>query len=286
MVVAIGLLAGVSGCTAMRLAYGTGPDLAYWYVDRYVDFDESQSPKVRDALAQWFAWHRRTQVPDYATQLARARAEVLNDTTAVRACEWQAELGKRFHTAFDQAAPAIADVVLTIKPEQLRSIERRQAKSNADYRKEYLQADAGRRSAQTVERTVDRLETLYGRLDDAQLARVTELLARSPFDPELWLAERQQRQQEATQLIRKMVADGAGREQARAALQGYIARMQQSPRDSYRRYAQRLSEFNCGFAADLHNRTTLAQRRHAAQKLTAWESDLRAIAGPAELAMN
>ena len=286
MVVAFALLALVSGCTALRLAYGTAPDLAYWWIDRYVDFDEAQTPRVREALAQWFAWHRRSQVPDYAAQLARARAEVVADTTAARACEWQAEAGKRFHTAFDQAAPAVAEVVLTIKPEQVRKIERRHAKANADYRQAYLQADVRQRTEQTFERTVDRLETLYGSLDAAQRARVAELLERSPFDPELWLAERQLRQQEATQLIRKLVAGAASRDQARTAVLAYVERMRQSPREAYRRYAERLSDFNCGFAADLHNRTTLAQRRHAAQKIAGWEGDLRAIAGIAELASN
>ena len=284
MVAVCGLLALVSGCTALRLAYSSAPELMYWWLDRYAQFDDTQKPQMREALGAWFVWHRRTQMPDYAQQLTRARVEVMADTTAARACEWQGEVGKRFHVAFDQAAPAIADVLLTVKPEQVKSIERRHAKANADYRDEYLQADAAKRAEKTLDRTIERMETLYGSLDDAQRGRVSELLAKSPFDPEVWLAERQLRQQEATQLIRKMTAERANREQARTALQGYMERVERSPREAYRRYAQRLSEFNCAVAADMHNRMSTAQRRHAAQKLAGWESDLRAIAGAAEVA--
>ena len=274
-----GALTLVSGCSALRIGYGTAPDLAYWWLDRYVDFDGAQTARVRDAIAQWFAWHRREQLPEYAALLVRARTEVMADTTATRVCEWQSELMRRADTAFDRAAPAVADIVLSITPTQIAHIEQRYAKTNEEFRDDYLQPDPTERAAATLKRTVERAEMLYGRLDDAQRNRISEQLARSPFDPEVWLAERQQRQQDALRLLRSMGADGAmSREQAANALRSYIDRIERSPRDGYRRYAQQLTEFNCALAANLHNVTTGAQRRAGAKKLASWEGDLRAIA--------
>ncbi|HKX39537.1 MAG TPA: hypothetical protein VJO99_00140, partial [Burkholderiaceae bacterium] len=111
-----------------------------------------------------------------------------------------------------------------------------------------------------------------------------DALARSPFDPEMWLAERQQRQQDALRLLRAAGnGDGAAnREQAAAALRGYVDRLERSPREAYRRYNERLVEYNCGVAAALHNSTTPAQRRTAAKKLAGWESDLRFIVAQAQ----
>jgi Family of unknown function (DUF6279) len=100
-----GLLGLTVGCSALRIGYGTAPDLVYWWVDRYVDFNDTQTPRVREAVAQWFAWHRRTQLPDYAALLTRAQAEVLADTTAARVCAWQTELIQRADTAFDRPRP-------------------------------------------------------------------------------------------------------------------------------------------------------------------------------------
>ena len=235
--------------------------------------------KVRDALAQWFAWHRRTQLPEYADQLVRAQREVLADTTPARVCDWQRELIKRAHTAYDRAEPAAAEIVLTISPAQIAHLEKRYTKFNEEFRDEYLQAEPARRAKKNLDRVLDRAEMLYGRLDDAQRSRIAEQLARSPFDPEVWLAERQQRQQDALRLLRSMGADGTmSREQAASALRGYVERLERSPRDAYRRYAERLGEFNCTLAANLHNATTPSQRRAAAKKLASWEGDLRAIA--------
>jgi Family of unknown function (DUF6279) len=267
-----------TGCSALRIGYGTGPDIVYWWLDRYVDFNGDQTARVRQAIRQWFVWHRRTQVPDYAAQLARAQAEALADTTPARVCEWQVEGVKRARIAFEQIAPAAADVMATITPEQIRYLEKRYAKNNAEFRDDFLQPDPARRAEETRKRAIERAEMLYGRLGDAQRARIAESLARSPFDPELWLAERRARQQEALQILRRAAAPGSTREQALAAMRGYVEHLQASPREAYRRYTERLTEFNCATAADLHNATTAAQRRTAAQKISGWEGDLRAIA--------
>ena len=39
-------LAGLSGCSALRLGYNTAPELAYWWIDGYADFDDAQAPQV------------------------------------------------------------------------------------------------------------------------------------------------------------------------------------------------------------------------------------------------
>ena len=271
------MLALVSACSALRIGYSTAPDLTYWWLDRYVDFDGAQTQRVRDALAQWFTWHRRNQLPEYAALLVRAQAEVVADTTPARACEWQAELIRRANTAFDRAVPAAADIVLSITPAQIAHIEKRYAKVNEEFRDDYLQPDPAKRAVATLKRTVDRAEMLYGKLDDNQRARMAASLARSPFDAELWLAERRSRQQDALQVLNKLTRDRATREQAQQALRAYADRIEHSPHEAYSRYSARLNEFNCAFAAALHNGTSAAQRRHAAKTLAGWEGDLRAL---------
>jgi hypothetical protein len=279
--VSIGLLSLLGACSALRIGYSQAPELLYWYLDGYVDFNAAQTPRVREALEQWLAWHRQTQLPDYATQLARMQTEVLADTTAARVCEWQGEVIRRADLAFDRAVPAVADFMLTLTPQQIQHVERRNAKANDEFRDDYLQADPRKRAEATLRRTIDRAESLYGKLTDAQRARLAEALPKSPFDPDVWLAERRLRQQDALSVMRKLGGGDVGRDPAQAALRAYAQRVQTSPRESYRRYAERLSEFNCMFAASMHNGTTAAQRRTAAQKLAGWEADLRALVADA-----
>src|SRR5439155_24640046 len=114
------------------------------------------------------AWNRRTQLPDYAEQLARAQREVLADTTPARVCEWQRDLVKRARTAYEHAEPAAAGIVLTISAAQIQHLEKRYAKNNDEFRDEYLQGDPAQRAKKNLERALDRAEMLYGRLDDGQ----------------------------------------------------------------------------------------------------------------------
>ena len=62
----------LAGCSTLRLAYSQADHLTYWWLDGHVDFDGEQTRLTRDGIAQWFAWHRASQLPDYAALLERA----------------------------------------------------------------------------------------------------------------------------------------------------------------------------------------------------------------------
>jgi hypothetical protein len=277
----VGLIALVltllSGCSAVRLAYNQAPDLSYWWLDSYFDFSDEQTPRVRSGLGQWFDWHRRTQLPDYVALLQRAQAEVLADQSPERLCGWWGEVRSRFEVSIERGVPLAAEVMLSFSPAQIAHIERHYAKSNADFRDDYLSADPKQRTAKSVQRVIERAELLYGRLDTGQRERIGRLVADSPFDPELWLAERERRQQEALQMLRRVTSGTVGRDTAEAALRASAQHLLRSPRERYRQYAQRLEQFNCNFASVVHNSTSPAQRQTAAAKLKAWETDLRSL---------
>jgi predicted ArsR family transcriptional regulator len=172
----------------------------------------------------------------------------------------------------------MADVMRTLSEPQLAHLEHKFAESNEDLADRFLQRKPEARRKAQLERAVDRIEMLYGDLGDAQLEQVAKLALETPFDPERWLAERRSRQQDVLQTLRRLSASQASTEQADAALRALIQRMRVSPHDDYRAYQLRLIRFNCGFAAQVHNLTTPAQRAAAARRLKGWEDDARALA--------
>lgn len=275
------LLLALGGCSALRLGYGQAPDLAYWWLDAYADFDEAQTLRTREGLRRWFEWHRRTQLPDYAQLLARAQAEAPGDATPDQACRWWDRLRERADLALGEALPHAAEVLPLLTAAQVRHVERRHAKTNDEFRRDYLDEDPARRLQANVDRAVDRAEMLYGSLDETQRERVARLVAGSPFDAEFWLSERRARQQEAAALLRRVIAEKPGRDATIAMLRVYADHLTRSPREDYRRYQQRLTQYNCAFAASVHNMATAAQRQTLAAKLKGWEGDLRALANDA-----
>ena len=92
----------LSGCTLVRLGYGSADDLAYVWLDDYIGFTDEQAPKVRQALAETLVWHRKTQLPDYAQWLARAGIDVVRPTTATEVCKLTADMSERISRVSDR----------------------------------------------------------------------------------------------------------------------------------------------------------------------------------------
>src|SRR5689334_8833467 len=80
------LAGGLAACSTVRLVYNSLPELSYWWLDSYVDFDGTQTPRVRDELAQLLEWHRQNELPKLADLLRETRALAAGDVTAAQAC--------------------------------------------------------------------------------------------------------------------------------------------------------------------------------------------------------
>jgi hypothetical protein len=277
-------LSTFAGCSLVRFGYNQANHLTYWWVDQFVDFNEAQQPRAREALAQWFAWHRRAHLPGYANLLVNSQTLVLEDITPERTCGLWTDLRGYMDSAFERALPMTAELALTLTPQQIQNIQRRYDKINEEFRDEHLQGDASRRLKKSIKRTAERAEFFYGKLDDTQQEFIAQWVTRSPYEVNIWNAERHRRQQDLVQVLRRLNADNPGQDKAQAALRAYVERIYRSPDDGYRKYAEQVWVYNCAFVANLHNTTTAAQRKHAVKKLKDWESEIRVLVPAAETA--
>jgi hypothetical protein len=283
---ALAALGGLAGCSAVRLGYDQGPFLAHWWLDSRLAFTPDQSARTKEALAQWFVWHRATQLNDYAGWLARTRGESGSAVTPQQVCRWTDELRRRLDPLVERLLPTAAEVVITLTPEQLARLERRLEEDDAKRRKDFLQPQQEQRWEASTERTIDRFESFYGTLEPAQRTLVAASVRASPFDPARWWDGRQTSQAEMMATLRKLSGDRRPREQVVADLRQAVQRRWQAAPPDNSGYRARLALHQCELAAALHNAATPAQRRHLAEKLEGWEGDMRALAarGPTQVA--
>jgi len=275
-VLAAALLLAMAGCSALKLGYGQADTLVYRWLDGYADFDGVQGGRVRRAIAEWFEWHRRTQLVDYAELLGRLEAEVSTDTTPQRVCEWWDETRTRTDRAVDHAVPAFADIARTLTPVQFKHIEEQQAKSNVEFKERAMERDPKRRARNAAERFADRAEWLYGDVTRAQRERIASAMQEAAFDPVLAYEERLRRQEDGVRTMRRVASLTPAA--AEAELRGWLERLEHSPREAYRRQAERQQAFNCRVLAELHNETSRTQREFAQRRMRGWIADLRALA--------
>jgi Family of unknown function (DUF6279) len=283
----LGLL--LAGCSAVTLAYNQSSVLVYWWLDDLIGFDRSQAQSVKAVLPDLLAWHRRHQLPEWAADLDRLALEVARDATAEQACGWyQRMLGYR-DALYGQVAPLVAPIATTFTPAQLQHLERRFRERDDKWRKEHLQPDLKLREEEQLDRTVERLERLYGSIPREQQTWLGVQLRGSPWDAQRWLSERQAQQRITVDSLRQIrskapaVPPPGGSEDSLALTRRWLQRISQASSESARLERDRLVRHQCGLSADFHNRTTPAQRQHAAAQLSDWAREARRLmAGGAE----
>jgi hypothetical protein len=273
-------LLGACGQATWRFAYSQAPAILLWRMDSFADLNDSQEELARERLQALHAWHRSTQLPEYAALLARLREQMPRNTTPEQMCRIWAELRPGLEALAERTVPMWAELGMSLTDAQLRYIEGRQARSNRDWRADFLDGSAEQRKEKRVEVAVGRLELVYGPLDEATKQTVARLLEASAFDPAATFAERVRRQQDLLATARRMQAEKMTATQAQEAVRGYIARLWNSPSASHRAYAQRITQSNCQFYAAVHNAMPQRQREAAVARLRGYESDLLALAAP------
>jgi len=269
------------GCSSVRLTYGQGPTLAYWWLDSHADFNSEQAPRVKAALSDWFSWHRATQLNDYAAMLVAAQRLAVDNVTPAEVCRFTHTAELRLARAFEPAVAPAAEILRTLGPAQLRHLEQRFNKGNDEWQRDHLQSTASDRREAAAKRWVDRAESFYGTLDDAQRNLVAVDLAASPYDAQAWFDERRTRQQDNLRTLRQLLAERSDQAGFEAALRAMAVQLVRSPRAEYRALKERADQAQCALIARLHATTTSAQRQRAAKQFKTWEDDLRALAATA-----
>jgi hypothetical protein len=278
------LLALLSGCSAVRLTYNQAPTLAWWWMDGYLDFTEVQAVTARQGLRDWFAWHRRHELPAYAGLLAGIREGLQGEVDSAQVCAWRSALTSHLLTAFEAGVPPLSRLAATLEPAQVARLEERFRKSNEELEKEYGSGSLQARTARSRKRTESFLKRLYGRLDPAQRQYILAHTQETSFDPVRWLDERAHRQAFVLSELRAVVAmEGKSAEAAQQAraeqmLRTYAALYAESPRADYQTYREQLIERNCALFAKVHSMASPKQRRRAEKTLRGWEKDLRLLA--------
>jgi Family of unknown function (DUF6279) len=275
LIIAASLL---TGCSAIKLAYNQAPDLGYWWLDGYFDFNEQQTPKVRDELTRLFAWHRASELPKTADLLGKAAQLMAGEVSAQQACRMYEQGRGLVDNVTNQALPFMAEIAPTLTPDQILHMKRKYEKNAEVFNRDYIAGTAANRDAKRLKQAIERNEMFYGKLEEPQIAVIKQALASSSFDAAATLKERQRRQKELMDLLSGLAAAKASQATSIQTLRAYIQRAWEAPDPVYRAYVQRLTNEGCASFANVHASTTPVQRAYAVKVLKGYEADLRILA--------
>lgn len=272
------LLGALQACTGIKLGYNHGVDLAAWWLDGHIDLTSAQWGQVRDDLRQLQLRNRQQDLPDYAHTLRQTQTLVARDLSAEQVCTVGNTVRGYFDALLRDAEPAATTLVQSLTPAQITTLERKYAKTNADYRSDWLALIPTEMHQKRYDKALDRAEMVYGRIDAAQKTLIRQQVEQSRFDPQQVQTERLRRQADTLQTLRQLQRAPATPADTRIAVRGLLDRTVHSPQPGYRAYAEALALQDCQGIALVHNTTTPKQREAAVRWLAGYEQSLRELA--------
>ncbi len=269
LVLSISLL---GACSLVRLGYNNGESLTYWWLNSYIDADSTQQPTVTRQIAQLFAWHRTTQLPDYTRLMTQIQYRLARpvSSTDLRVF-YDDELKKRAWLVIEQALPSLADLALSLQPDQIAHLEKKFADNNDDYRKDHLHRDIDHRQQFRYKKIMKQAEYWFGDFSREQEAVIRKASDARPLHNEWWMEQRIRRQQDMIVMLKKIQADKPSRSATIALLEKYAHSVFNPAGD-----AQHLARHEAArddaasLSAVIINSATPEQKAHALKTLQKW----------------
>ena len=269
-----------AGCSTIRFTYNHGDTLLYWWLNAYIDIDSDQSDWVKKDIDNLFQWHRTTQLRDYAGLLSKMQRQLADGSvTQDELLSDSRDIKARTELLAFKALPQLADLALSIKPDQVNQLEKKFAKNNADFRKKFMSGSVQDQQEARFKKAMEQLNLWFGSFSRDQEAQLRKASDARPLDNEIWLQERMLRQKKIVALLRRIQQEKLNKEQAMSAIHNLLRemfdRMEAPERKAFfDAYVDNTSKF----IITAVRLATPEQKTHAQQRMQGWINDFNTLA--------
>lgn len=267
----------LGACSVLQMVYDQAPRYVQWRTNVAHHFDDAQYEVARGAIREWFAWHRRDQMPRMAEALKQASEDVRGPVSPELACERRETYLQLAKEGIAQATPLAAAVMVRLGPKQTQRVQVFFEDTNADYRKRYLADDPKVQAQRAVEFLEQWGSLVYGRFTPEQRSRWAQAFQALPFDAGTILGEFQRFQTAYVQLLKDAQAQQLPPAVVSQRLQALLLDGIDPQEPVRKAQMQRWVQAGCAFASTLQAQTTAEQRERASRTLAGWQADVREI---------
>jgi hypothetical protein len=251
----------------------------YWWLDAYVDLDSEQSGPVKEDIQHLIDWHRKTQLRDYGQLLANAQRQLAGNVTQADLKNNYRDIKARTELLAFKALPELADLALSVKPEQIANIEEKFAKNNETYRKKFVRIDKEKQQNLRYKKSMEQFELWFGNFTTAQEAALRQASDARPLNNELWLEERIIRQRKIISVLREIQQKKLGKDATMALLHNLL-------KEIFGRFEspERKPFFDAHIDGTMNmiltaiRIATPAQKAHAQKRMQGWIDDFKVLA--------
>lgn len=271
------LLVTISACSSIQLGYNQGDTLIRWWIDDYVDLNESQSEFVAAALKRQFSWHRSEQLPLIQASLNKLKRRLGKPLTVPEALDSYQDLRKHLTAAIEHMSKDAATLALTMNLDQLKVMEKKYAKTNEKFRKQYLTGTSAQRLDGRIEKVIENTENIFGSISKDQASQIAKLVEANPVDMDGVYKERLRRQRDLISVLRKIITEKPTLEATEALLLKYTQSFEYGYTAEQKEFEMARLDASVKLTVAITQIMTEAQRKNAQDKVGDWVEDIKIL---------
>lgn len=269
----------LAACSTIRLGYNNAETLLLYSLNDYLELTPEQDQLARERVNALHAWHRTTQLPDYAAFVRQAQSRLEGPITADDVMQFNEGLNARLAAAGERAAPDFARLALMLTPAQLDKMDKRVRGDTHKARREFTRENGLDPVDQRVKKYAERADFWLGPLTPEQLDIVRQSLASRPSTTSYWIEERERRQRELVVLLRRIQTERPTEAVAAEWARQYFRHLARPADPQRRARAEEYRRSRAELIADIVNRATPQQRALLQRRLSGFAEDFTSLAG-------
>ena len=278
----IALMTVLAACSSLRLAYNNGDTLLYWWLDGYVDLTSDQKGFVQKEIDKLFSWHRKTQLNDYIHILQTSQKQLAGNPTAAELQTTYDDVKNRTQKLLLKAAPELAELAVSLEPDQIDTLEKKFASNVDDFRKKNMKGDKEAQQKFRYKKSMEQFELWFGKFSSEQEAQIRKASDARPLDNEIWLNERKRRQNAILTLVRKVQKEKLSKEATIPLINNLVKEsFSRLDNSENKQFFEASEQGSLQLILTVIKIATPEQKEHAQKRMQGWISDFRSLAAEA-----
>lgn len=271
------LLVTISACSSIQLGYNQGDTLIRWWIDDYVDLNEAQSEFVAAALKRQFSWHRSEQLPQIQASLNKLKRKLSKPLTVPEALDSYQDMRKHITAAIEHMSRDAAMLALSMNLDQLKVMEKKYAKTNEKFRKQYLSGSPAQRLEGRTEKVIENTENIVGSVSKDQANQIAKLVEAYPVDMDGVYKERIRRQKDLIAVLRKIITEKPSIDVTETLLLKYIQTFEYGYTQEQKEFEMARLDSSVKLTVAITQIMTESQRKNAQDKVGDWIDDIKVL---------
>ena len=184
------LLCLLGACSSTTFVYNRLDSILPWYLDDYVDLNNTQDRQLDEMLAPFLTWHRQQELPRYVALLEQVEVDLDGPVSAAEVAGIYTGIEDAWLRLQDKSLDWLLALGASLSDEQVEEFLEELNERQEEYEEEYLERSEREYREDSYESLVDSMQDYLGRLTDAQRDRLRAASLELRRSDSIWLQER------------------------------------------------------------------------------------------------